>query len=105
MSDGFSVDAQQIRAHAGKVEAVQERFQAVKAASGAIAQDDAAYGMLCGWMAGILEARHAKQNELYAYVEENLRLAADALVRTSQDYEAVDDAAARRLREAGGRLG
>jgi hypothetical protein len=102
VSDGFSVDAQQVRAHAAKVESVQERFAAVRAASTAIVQDDAAYGLLCGWMAGILEARHAKQDELYAYVEENLRLASEALVRTSQDYEASDDAAAERLRRAGG---
>ncbi|HET6481881.1 MAG TPA: type VII secretion target [Actinoplanes sp.] len=102
MSDGFSVDAQQIRAHATKVDALQQRFAAIKSASSAIVQDDAAYGMLCGWMAGILEARHTKQNELYAYVEENLRLASDALIRTSQDYELADDAAAERLRKAGG---
>jgi hypothetical protein len=102
MSDGFSVDARQIRAHATKVDALQQRFAAIKAASSAIVQDDAAYGLLCGWMAGILEARHAKQNELYAYVEENLRLASDALVRTGQDYELADDAAAERLRKAGG---
>ena len=102
MTDGFSADAQQIRAHATRVEAVQQRFAAVRSASSAIVQDDAAYGMLCGWMAGILEARHAKQNELYAYVEENLRLASDALIRTSQDYEASDDAAADRIRTAGG---
>ncbi|WP_249997450.1 type VII secretion target [Actinoplanes sp. M2I2] len=102
MSDGFQVDAGQIRAHAAKVDAIQQRFAAVKAASTAIVQDDAAYGMLCGWMAGILEARHAKQDELYAYVEENLRLASDALLRTSQDYEVADDAAAERLRKAGG---
>jgi hypothetical protein len=102
MSDGFQVDAQQIRAHATKIDAVQQRFAAVKAASSAIVRDDAAYGLLCGWMAGILESRHAKQDELYAYVEENLRLASDALVRTSQDYERADDDAANRLRRAGG---
>ncbi len=102
MTDGFSVDAQQIRAHATKVDAIQQRFAAVKSASSAIVADDAAYGLLCGWMAGILEARHAKQNELYAYVEENLRLASDALIRTSQDYEVADDAAANRIRSAGG---
>ncbi|WP_250036063.1 type VII secretion target [Paractinoplanes maris] len=102
MSDGFQVDAQQIRAHATKVDAIQQRFAAVRSASTAIVQDDAAYGLLCGWMAGILEARHTKQDELYTYVEENLRLASDALIRTSQDYERADDDAADRLRRAGG---
>jgi hypothetical protein len=102
MADGFAVDAQQIRAHAARIEGIQQRFSAVKAASAAIAQDDQAYGMLCGWMAGILEKRHVRQDQLIAYVEENLRLAADSLIRTSQDYESADDAAAERLRRAGG---
>ena len=102
MADGFSVDARQIRAHATRIDAVQQRFAAVKAASAAIAQDDEAYGLLCGWMSAILEKRHVRQDQLYAYVEENLRLAADALIRTSQDYDEVDDGAARRIRQAGG---
>lgn len=102
MPDGFSADAEQIRAHAAKIEAVQQRFGAVRAASAAIAQDDAAYGMLCSWMAGILERRHVRQDNLIAYVAENLRLASDALIRTGQDYDEVDDAAAKRLRRAGG---
>lgn len=38
MTDGFGVVAEQIRAHARNVEALQERFAAVKAASGHIAQ-------------------------------------------------------------------
>jgi hypothetical protein len=102
MPDGFSVDAQQIRAHAARIDAVRQRFGAVRAASAAIAQDDAAYGMLCGWMAGILERRHVRQDNLIAYVAENLRLASDALIRTGQDYDEADDAAAQRLRRAGG---
>jgi hypothetical protein len=81
---------------------VRQRFGAVRAASSAIAQDDAAYGMLCSWMAGILERRHTRQTDLIAYVEENLRLASEALIRTGQDYDDVDDAAAHRLRQAGG---
>ncbi|XVU27040.1 type VII secretion target [Actinoplanes sp. CA-054009] len=101
MADGFSVDAEQIRAHAAKVDAVQERFAAVKAASSAITQDDAAYGLLCGWISGILESRHARQDQLIAYVEENLRLAGDALRQTGAGYDQADDAAAQRLRKAG----
>lgn len=102
MADGFGVDAQQIRDHASRIGAVRQRFGAVKAASAAIAQDDAAYGLLCSWMPAILERRHVRQVQLFAYVEENLRLAAEALVQTSQDYADVDDAAAERIRAAGG---
>src|SRR5690349_14023514 len=101
MSDGFTADVQQIRAHAAKIEAIQQRFAAVKGASSAIAQDDAAYGLLCGWIAGILERRHTRQDQLIAYVEENLRLAADALVQTGKEYELADETSADRVRRAG----
>lgn len=102
MADGFAVDALQIRAHGARIEDLQQRFGAVKAASAAIAADNQAYGLLCGWMAAILERRHARHDQLIAYVEENLRLAAESLIRTSQDYEEVDNAAAERVRRAAG---
>jgi hypothetical protein len=102
MTDGFSVDVDQIRAHAARIEALRQRFGAVRSASAAISRDDAAYGLLCGWMAGILEARHVRQDQLIAYVEENVRLAAESLLQVSAGYTATDDAAARRLRQAGG---
>ncbi|GGQ72239.1 type VII secretion target [Couchioplanes azureus] len=102
MADEFTVDPQQLRRHAANVDAVRAQFAAVKGASAAIAQDDAAYGMLCGWIAGILEGRHAAQDELIAYVEENLSLAADSLAAASRDYEQVDEAAAEQIRQAGG---
>jgi len=100
MAEGFAVDAQQIRAHAANVDAVAAQFGAVKGASAAISQDDAAYGMLCGWISGILEGRHRKQDELIAYVEENLRLVSDALVSTGQDYDRIDELAAERIHQA-----
>lgn len=102
MTDGFAADAAQIRAHAARLGAVRDRFRAVNGASAAINADSAAYGMLCGWIATILEERHARQDELFAYVEENLRLASTALVATGDDYDRTDSAAADRLRQAGG---
>jgi hypothetical protein len=59
--DGFSADTEQIREHAAKIAEVRDRFAAVTAASAAITRDDAAYGLLCGWMSGILEERHEAQ--------------------------------------------
>jgi len=101
MADGFAADVPQLRAHAAKIDAVQQRFAAVKAASAAIGQDDAAYGMLCSWISAVLERRHGRQDQLIAYVEENLQLAADALIATGRDYDQVDDRASQRLRQAG----
>ncbi|GIF35919.1 type VII secretion target [Actinoplanes xinjiangensis] len=101
MPDGFSADTEQIREHAAKIAEVRDRFAAVTAASAAITRDDAAYGLLCGWMSGILEERHEAQKTILSYVEENLRLAQEALIRTGQDYAATDTAAADRIRRAG----
>jgi hypothetical protein len=102
MTDGFSADAQQLRAHASALDAIRQRFGAVKGASAAITQDEAAYGILCSWISAILEKRHVRQDELIAYVEENLRLAADSLIETGTDYDATDSSAADRIRRAGG---
>ncbi|MEU4243236.1 type VII secretion target [Actinoplanes sp. NPDC026619] len=103
MADGFTADSQQLRAHAAKIDAIQARFATVLGASRAIAQDDEAYGRLCGWISAILERRHTRQDELIAYVAENLHLASEALIQTGGDYDRADDSAAERLRQAGGR--
>lgn len=90
MGDGYSVDIEQLRTHAGNVDKLRERFGAVKGASAHIAQDDQAYGLLCGWISAILEGRHQKQDELIAYVEENLSLVAKSLRDSADDYEEQD---------------
>lgn len=89
MADGYEVVAEQLRAHARNIEAVHDRFGAVKSASAHITQGDGAYGTLCQWMPGVLEARHVRQDELIAYVEENLSLVAQ---RLRQDADAYDEA-------------
>ncbi|AGZ46446.1 type VII secretion target [Actinoplanes friuliensis] len=104
MADGFQVDAAQIRRHIAGLEAVRSRFGAVKSASAAISQDDGAYGLLCSWLPAVLEGRHRRQDELLAYVEENLTLAADSLTAVAGDYEDTDNAAADAVRKAGMRL-
>jgi vacuolar-type H+-ATPase subunit B/Vma2 len=87
MGDGYTVDNAQLRQHASNLDSLKERFAAVKSASTHIAQDDQAYGLLCGWISAVLEGRHKKQDELVAYVEENIRLAAQALRDSATAYE------------------
>jgi hypothetical protein len=84
------VVADQLRAHARNVDTLRDRFGAVKAASAHITQNDAAYGMLCQWMPRVLESRHVRQDELCAYVEENLSLVAQRLRQTADAYEEAD---------------
>lgn len=102
MVDAFEVDPSQLLRHAATVRSVGDQLAAIRNASSAIAQDDSAYGQLCGWISAILERRHAGQDELYSYAEENLRLLAEALDATARDYDAADDNAGTIIRAAGG---
>ena len=88
--NGFTVDPDQLRTHAGHVQDLRSRFGAVKGASAHIAGDEAAYGLLCGWISGVLEERHTHQDELLAYVEENLSIVAERLGATAAGYEGAE---------------
>ena len=101
MVDDYTVDVEQLRAHATNIESLKERFAAVKAASTHIAQDDQAYGLLCGWISGVLEGRHRKQDELLAYVAESLDLVTQELELTADAYDTMDNDAADRISRIG----
>ena len=101
MADQFKVDIQQVRTHAQNVQAVRQRFDAVQSASTHIAQDDQAYGLLCGWISGVLEGRHQKQDELIAYVAENLDIVTDELEQTADAYDVLDNDSTDRLKQVG----
>lgn len=101
MGDGFHVDIEQLLAHARNVEAVWRRFDAVKQASTHIQQDDQAYGLLCGWISGVLEGRHTTQDELIAYVAENLDIAVAELQASAEAYSSVDNSSADRIGRVG----
>lgn len=98
---GFKVDIQQLRTHAQNVQAVRQRFDAVQAASAHIARDDQAYGFLCGWIAGVLEGRHQKQDELIAYVAESLDIVSRELELSADAYDTLDNDEADRLTKVG----
>ncbi|MFY1690507.1 type VII secretion target [Plantactinospora sp. WMMB782] len=104
MGDGYDVEVRQIRSHAGHVEDLAERFGAVKGASAHISQDESAYGLLCGWISGVLESRHTRQDELVAYVAENLSLAAESLRSAADNYENSDLRAADSFDRLGARM-
>jgi hypothetical protein len=102
VGEGYRVDPEQLRRHAVNVEAVAARFGAVRAASGHIAQDDQAYGVLCGWISAVLEGRHTRQDELVEFVAENLKLAAASLRAAADSYVAADEETAGAVRRIGG---
>ncbi|MGB3442568.1 MAG: type VII secretion target [Actinophytocola sp.] len=101
MADHFHVDIQQLRTHAQNVQAVRQRFDAVQSASSHVAQDDKAYGLLCGWISGVLEGRHQKQDELLAYVAESLDMVTQELELTADAYDTMDNDAADRITKIG----
>lgn len=105
MSDGYGTDTSQLRTHATHIEALRARFAAVKGASAHIRQDDQAYGLLCGWISGLLEGKHARYDEAVAYAEENLTLVADGLRKNADSYEAVEADASTSMKHLGSRLG
>ena len=88
--DGVRVDTAEIRAHANHIAALNARFDAVKTASAHIANDASAYGVLCGWIAAILEGRHTRQDELVAYVSENLQMVVEQLNTVAANYDAME---------------
>lgn len=64
----------QILRHARQIEAVRVRFAAVHRASAVVVGDETVYGRLCRWIIDLVLEKHARQDELVSYVEENLRL-------------------------------
>lgn len=105
MADGWAVDADQIRDHATAIDGLAGRIDTVQGASAHIARDDEAYGLLCGWIAAVLEGRHQRQDELTGRLQSNLRTAAELLRQSAAGYDAADADSAANLKSIGSRLG
>jgi hypothetical protein len=105
MGNGYTVDTEQLRSHAATLDALKDRFEAIKTASSFIQQDDEAYGLLCGWISGCLEDRHQRHSTIVDSVVENLGLAAQAVRSCADDYETSDDETRGALSELENRIG
>jgi hypothetical protein len=102
VSQAFHVTPEELRKHASNVEAVKNRFTAVKAASAHIQRNDQAYGLMCAWMTFTLDDRHTTTNDLIAFAEENLDIAARELRSSADHYEGVDSEQAVCIDRSGG---
>lgn len=91
MASGYTVDVEQLREHANRLEALKDRFDAVLSASSYIEQDDEAYGTLCAWISGCLEQRHQDQDGMVERAQSNLEKAAQAVRDCAADYESGDE--------------
>ncbi|MFB9687465.1 type VII secretion target [Amycolatopsis plumensis] len=105
MADGYTVQPEELRKHAANLDALRARFAAVKSASTHITQDHQAYGLLCGWIAAVLEGRHREQDSLLDFAASNLDLAAKGLRDSAARYEETDTGASGTLKAIGNELG
>lgn len=105
MADGYTVKSDELRQHATNLDGLKARFDAVKSASTHITQDDQAYGLLCGWISGVLEGRHQEQDSLLDFAANNLDLAARELRDSADDYDEMDAAASDKMKTIGNDLG
>ena len=105
MGNGFTVDPEELRNHAGHLEELKARFDAVMNASAHIEQDDEAYGLLCGWISGCLEQRHQDQDRVTSYLAENFTIAAASLRACADEYETSDSESQGAFSELEGRMG
>jgi hypothetical protein len=101
VAGGFNVESEQLRSHADSIDAITQRLARVKAASAHITADDQAYGLLCGWISGVLEGRHTEVDEVIAQVEKNLGLVAKELRASAATYDTADGDNTNRLESAG----
>lgn len=75
----FEVPGECLRAHAANLDTLRSRFTTVRETSERMRKDRSAFGSVCGWILAGLGDRHARQDELIAYVEESLQLVAAGL--------------------------
>jgi hypothetical protein len=80
---GEEPDPGQLRAHASHLDVLWARLGHIRTATEQIGRDQAAFGPLCGWIFTGMGDRHVRHDELVAYVQENLSLAAEGLRRAA----------------------
>jgi hypothetical protein len=91
MSAGFTVEPDELRAHARNLDAFQARFDKVAAASKHIAGDGQAYGLLCAWIGMVLEGRHQRQDQLVSFAASNVGLVSKQIANQAATYEEAED--------------
>lgn len=104
MSAGIEVDPEELRTHAGHIDGLIARYEAVKAASAQITAAPDAFGPLCEWMAGILEDKHQMVEPLIERGASNLGTHVEALRTCADLYEESDAGSAEDFSRLSGEL-
>jgi hypothetical protein len=69
---GKSVDPARLHEHASHLDVLRSRLEQVRTTAEQIGHDPSAFGLQCGGNLSALAARHVRNQELIAYVEESL---------------------------------
>jgi hypothetical protein len=91
MAAGFTIEPEELRAHARNLDGFQARFDQVAAASQHISADGQAYGALCAWIGLILHGRHQRQDQLVTFAAENVSQVSRAVTNQAAVYEEAEE--------------
>jgi uncharacterized protein YukE len=104
VSGGIEVDPEELRTHAAHIESLVQRIETVKSAAAEITAAPDAFGPLCEWMAGILEAKHQMVEPLFDQGMQSLGSNVEALRTCADVYEESDTTAAGDLGKLNGEM-
>jgi len=85
------VDPDLFHAHATNIDVVGALLGEVRVAGEQFGQDEASFGLLCGWILTGLGDRYARHQEQVAYVEDSLLLIARGLRRVADGDQELKD--------------
>lgn len=105
MSDGFHVDADHLRAHAGHLDAAGEDVGGASGAAGSVHLDAHAFGVLCAPLIPLVQGHEQKTVGLVRDAGAALGRCADGMREMAGDYDGSDAAAEQRFRAFDAALG
>ncbi|GAA2710965.1 hypothetical protein [Actinoplanes palleronii] len=85
------IDAKLVRVHAGHLDLLRARLGRLGTNVQRFEQDQAAFGVRCGWILTGLGDRTVRQGELIAYIEETLVLFVQGFARVADGRELLSD--------------
>ena len=102
MSHPVQVTSDELRRHAGHLDAVADELNTARQAGEATRPGPLAYGKLCVMVPAMLGQLQLPLVEAIGAAAQSVRDTADALIGTASDYEFTDHNAADRMHGSGG---
>lgn len=102
MTQPVQVTPDELRRHAGHLDAIAEELGTARQAGDATRPSTDAYGQLCTMVPVMLGRLQAPLVEAIGAAAQSVRDTADALIGTASDYEITDQNTAESLHDSGG---